>query len=229
MSYMISRRGFMKGVGIGALALASAGLLGGCTEFVGEFGLGSYYTWDGEESGTYTLTLKNAWFVTSDYNSDIATKYNVKTDEGQRYVLIRFEAENSTGASIDLYRDGYSDSQICNGFYREDGDTDNPILTDRDGYPDANQMVKAEPLLRAYNNGQYLDGTAGVVCYVGGEPNFWNTYGSIPTSTTTIDMFAQVSENLQTFRIVYRYNKEEVNFVLSSSDFSTNGGIYPVS
>ena len=83
-------------------------------------------------------------------------------------------------------------------------------------------MVRAPTVFWAYNNGMYLnDGKFGAVCYTGtaGEPREANTYAQIPTGSSYIDCIGQITENLQTLRVVYRTAGKEVNFVIYPSEF----------
>ncbi len=223
MSCKISRRNFMRCVGIGTLALASASLLGGCTRFDAEYGMNEVVSWG---DGTFTMAITQAYLITASSHSDMAVDYQLYTDDGQRYVYLLLELENGTGEDIVLYkRRGitlfsreYTDEVIREYFYVMEEDDEQ-----KSTYPNANQMVDAPTVLWAYNNGMYLnDGNFGVVCYTGlaGEPREETTYAKIPQGKSYITCIGQITENLQTFRLVYRRSNKEVNFVLSVSDFT---------
>ena len=88
-------------------------------------------------------------------------------------------------------------------------------------YPIASRMVEAPGVIWAYNNGMYLsDGKFGMVCHTGaaGEPREANTYADAPVGRSYIECIGQITENTQTFRIVYQMANKEVNFVLRPSD-----------
>ena len=65
MSCKISRRNFMRCAGIGALALASSSLLGGCTKFDAEYGLGETVTWTDKNGGTVSMKIAEAYGIPS--------------------------------------------------------------------------------------------------------------------------------------------------------------------
>lgn len=228
MSCIISRRNFMRGAGVGALVLATGSLLGGCTKFDAEYGLGQTVTWTNSEGGAFTLQMAEAWEVTADRHADLAKNYQLKVDKTQRYLYLRMNVNNTTSQAIELYhrRFGldwfdpeYTNEKVRKDFYtwEKDNGEEGTLPT----YPNANQVVKVPTLLWAYNNGVSLnDGTFGVVCYTGtpGEPRQSNTYGNIPQGASYLDCIAQITENTQTFRIVYQMASKEVNFVLRPSD-----------
>lgn len=233
MSCMISRRNFMRCVGIGALALASSSLLGGCTQFGGEYGRGQTVTWTDENGKPFSMTITEVAGITdaSDIN---AQKYQLKLDKGQRYIFLRFTVENGTDSTVDLYekyRDGffsfmkteYTDEDIRKHFYtREkvaDGETDN-----YPNHPNANKIVEAPSVIWAYQDGMEMNrenSQFGVICYTGvaGTPEKANTYAKIPTGTSYIDCIGQVKDDFEVLRLVYRNSKKEVNFKLTSKDF----------
>ena len=228
MSCIISRRNFMRGAGVGALALATGSLLSGCTKFDTEYGLGQKVTWTNSEGGTLTMLMTEAWEVTADQHSDFAENYQLKIDKTQRYIYFRMEINNNTAQPIELYHrrfgidwfdPDYTDEKVRESFYTwQKGNGEEGTLPT---YPNANKVVQAPALLWAYNNGMCLnEGSFGVVCYTGtaGEPRQTNTYGSIPVGFSYLDCIGQITENLQTFRLVYRMAGKEVNFVLRPSD-----------
>ena len=227
MSCKISRRNFMRCAGIGALALASTSLLGGCTKYDAEYGLNETASWTDPDGGALSMTITQAREITADKNTALAQKFDLKTDKTQRYVYLRMEVNNATGERIEMYNrrfnldffEGeYTDQKVREYFYRDDEDTDV-----RTTYPNAAWMVKLEPVLWAYNNGMYLsNGKFGAVCYTGtpGEPRESNTSAEIPTGTSYIDCVGQITENTQVLRIVYRIARKEVNFVIYPTDLA---------
>ena len=154
--------------------------------------------------------------------------YRLKVDETQRYIYLHMEVTNNTGEEIELYNKRYTfdwlegkytDEKIREHFYEPEKDEKDVTRT---MYPNANKVVQAPTVFWAYNNGMYLnDGKFGAVCYTGtaGEPRESNTYADIPTGTSYIDCIGQITENLQTLRIVYRAARKEVNFVIYPSEF----------
>ena len=103
MSCKISRRNFMKCAGVGALAAVSAGALGGCTKFDAEYGLHEVAAFTNKKGGSFSLAFTEAREITATQNADLAEKYQLKTDEGQRYVYLLAEVTNGTGGKVDLY------------------------------------------------------------------------------------------------------------------------------
>ena len=227
MSCKISRRNFMRCAGIGALAVASSSLLGGCTKFDAEYGLGQIVTWTDKEGGSVTMKIAEAWEVTADSHADVAKNFQLKVADGQRYVYLRMALTNTSSEEIELYNKRfsfdwfetkYTDEKVRDYFYQWEKDAEDTSGTPT--YPNANRMVKAPAVIWAYNNGMYLnDGKFGAVCYTGtaGQPRKENTYANIPRGTSYIDCIGQVTENLQTLRIVYRLANKEVNFVIYPS------------
>ncbi len=224
MSCKISRRNFMRCAGIGALALASSSLLGGCTKFDAEYGLGETVTWTDKNGGTVSMKIAEAWEVTASNHTDVASNYQLKVEDGQRYVYLRIEMTNTTDADIELYNKRYSfdwfetkytDEKVRDYFYRWEKNAEE--TSEYPTYPNANWMVKAPAVIWGYNNGMYLnDGKFGAVCYTGsaGQPRKENTYAKVPKGASHIDCIGQITENLQTLRIVYRLENKEVNFVI---------------
>ena len=218
MSCKISRRNFMRCAGIGALALASSSLLGGCTKFDAEYGLNTPVTFTDKNGGSLTMTVSRAVEISAGRHEDMAENYRLNIEETQRYIYLRIDVQNNTGEEIELYNKRYTfdwfegkytDEKIRDHFYEPNKDEDLPDGT-RTKYPNANKMVDAPTVLWAYNNGMYLnDGKFGVVCYTGtaGQPRESSTYADIPTGTSYIDCIGQITENLQTLRIVYRAAK----------------------
>ena len=162
------------------------------------------------------------------FASDFAENYQLKVDKTQRYIYFRMEVNNNTAQPIELYhrRFGidwfdpeYNDEQVRKAFYtwEKDNGEDGTLPT----YPNANKVVQVPTTLWAYNNGTNLNSSSfGIVCYTGtaGQPRQENTYGSIPTGLSYLDCIGQITENMQTFRLVYRTAGKEVNFVLRPSD-----------
>ena len=230
MSCKISRRNFMRCAGIGALALASTSLLGGCTTFDAEYGLNDAVTFTDKNGGSLTLSITRAVEIAAGSHEDMAKDYRLNIDETQRYVYLHMEVVNNTGEEIELYNKrytldwlegSYTDEKIRELFYEPNNDEDLPDGT-RTTYPNANNVVRAPTVFWAYNNGMYLnDGKFGAVCYTGtaGEPREVNTYAQIPTGSSYIDCIGQITENLQTLRVVYRTAGKEVNFVIYPSEF----------
>lgn len=234
MSCMISRRNFMRCVGIGALALASGSLLGGCTQFDKEYLKGELVTWTDASGKTFKMQITKADSVTSDKSqNDLAERYQLKLDKGQKYIFLRFTVDNETGGTVDLYeqREGffpfikydYTDDDIRNHFYtREepaDGDTDS-----YSSYPNANKIVEAPSVIWAYQNGNDMNRDSslfGVICYTGdeGKPEKEHTFAKIPEGTSYIDCIGQVNDDFKVLRLVYRMMEKEVNFKLTSADF----------
>ena len=163
-------------------------------------------------------------------HEDMAEDYRLNIDETQRYVYLHMEVVNNTGEEIELYNKrytldwlegSYTDEKIRELFYEPNNDEDLPDGT-RTTYPNANNVVRAPTVFWAYNNGMYLnDGKFGAVCYTGtaGEPREANTYAQIPTGSSYIDCIGQITENLQTLRVVYRTAGKEDNFVIYPSEF----------
>ena len=228
MSCKISRRNFMRCAGIGALALASTSLLGGCTKFDAEYRLNEVATFTDKDGGTLRMVLADAKEITAARNTNLAENYQLKIDDTQRYVYLRFDVENNTGAPIELYNKrynpdwwfekDYTDEMIREHFYEyedEDGTVQHST------YPIASRMVEAPGVIWAYNNGMYLsDGKFGMVCHTGaaGEPREANTYADAPVGRSYIECIGQITENTQTIRLVYRTARTEVNFVLYPSE-----------
>lgn len=228
MSCIISRRNFMRGAGVGALVLATGSLLGGCTKFDAEYGLGQMVTWTDSEGGTVTMQMAEAWEVTADRHADLAKNYQFKVDKTQRYIYVRMEVNNNTTQPIELYhrRFGldwfdpeYTNEKVRKDFYTwEKGNGEEGTLPT---YPNVNKVVQVPTVLWAYNNGMTQNqGNFGVVCYTGtaGQPRQANTYGNIPQGFSYLEGLGQITENMQTYRIVYRMANKEVNFVLRPSD-----------
>lgn len=230
MSCKISRRNFMRCAGIGALALASSSLLGGCTKFDAEYGLNTPVTFTDKNGGSLTMTVSRAVEISAGRHEDMAENYRLNIEETQRYIYLRIDVQNNTGEEIELYNKRYTfdwfegkytDEKIREHFYEPNKEEDQPDGF-RTEYPNAAKMVDAPAVIWAYNNGMYLnDGKFGAVCYTGtaGEPRESNTYADIPTGTSYIDCIGQITENLQTLRIVYRAARKEVNFVIYPSEF----------
>ncbi len=230
MSCKISRRNFMRCAGIGALALASSSLLGGCTKFDAEYGLNTPVTFTDKNGGSLTMTVSRAVEISAGRHEDMAENYRLNIEETQRYIYLRIDVQNNTGEEIELYNKRYTfdwfegkytDEKIREHFYEPNKEEDQPDGF-RTEYPNAAKMVDAPAVIWAYNNGMYLnDGKFGVVCYTGtaGQPRESNTYADIPTGTSYIDCIGQITENLQTLRIVYRAARKEVNFVIYPSEF----------
>ena len=226
MSCKISRRNFMRCAGVGALALASGSLLGGCTKFDAEYGLNEAVTWT-DKNGSVTMRIAEALEITADNHPDLAKNFQLKVDDKQRYVYLRVDITNNSTQEIELYNKRYSldwfeskytDAKVRDYFYQWEKDAENT-----DGiptYPNANRMVQAPAVIWAYNNGMYLnDGKFGAVCYTGtaGEPRQSTTYANIPLGASYVDCIGQITENLQTLRVVYRLAEKEVNFVIYPS------------
>ena len=147
MSCKISRRNFMRCAGIGALALASSSLLGGCTRFDTEYGLNEVASWTDKKGGTFTMAITQAREITAGRNEDLAENFQLKIDDNQRYVYLHIEVNNNTGEEIELYNKRYSidwfernytDEVIRDHFYESEEDADV-----RTTYPNANKMVDA--------------------------------------------------------------------------------------
>ena len=206
MSCKISRRNFMRCAGIGALALA----------------------FTDKNGGSLTLSITRAVEIAAGSHEDMAEDYRLNIDETQRYVYLHMEVVNNTGEEIELYNKrytldwlegSYTDEKIRELFYEPNDDEEDITRTT---YPNANNVVRAPTVFWAYNNGMYLnDGKFGAVCYTGtaGEPREANTYAQIPTGSSYIDCIGQITENLQTLRVVYRTAGKEVNFVIYPSEF----------
>ena len=228
MSCKISRRNFMRCAGIGALALASTSLLGGCTKFDAEYRLNEVATFTDKDGGTLRMVLADAKEITAARNTNLAENYQLKIDDTQRYIYLRFDVENATGAPIELYNKrynpdwwfekDYTDEMIREHFYEYE-DEDGAVQ--HSTYPIASRMVEAPGVIWAYNNGMYLsDGKFGMVCHTGaaGEPREANTYADAPVGRSYIECIGQITENTQTIRLVYRTARTEVNFVLYPSE-----------
>lgn len=227
MSCKISRRNFMRCAGVGALALASSGLLTGCNKFDGEYGLGEMVSWTVKDGGTVTMKIAEAWEITADNHADLAKDYQLKVDGSQRYIYLRVDITNNSTKqielynkrySLDLFEGSYTDDKVQKYLYTWEKDAEDTSGTPT--YPNANQMVKLPAVIWAYNNGMYLnDGKFGAVCYTGtpGEPRQSNTYANVPLGTSYVDCIGQITENLQTFRVVYRLAGKEINFVIYPS------------
>ena len=195
MSCKISRRNFMRCAGIGALALASSSLLGGCTKFDAEYGLNTPVTFTDKNGGSLTLTVSRAVEISAGRHEDMAENYRLNIEETQRYVYLHIEVTNNTGEEIELYNKRYTfdwfegkytDEKIREHFYEPNKEEDQPDGF-RTEYPNAAKMVDAPAVIWAYNNGMYLnDGKFGVVCYTGtaGQPRESSTYADIPTGTS---------------------------------------------
>ena len=176
------------------------------------------------------MAITQAVEIAAGRHEDMAENYRLNIDETQRYVYLHIEVNNNTGEQIELYNKRYgidwfdpkyTDEKIREHFYEPNKDEKLPDDY-RTTYPNANKMVEAPAVIWAYNNGMYLnDGKFGAVCYTGtaGQPREANTYAEIPTGASYIDCIGQISENLQTLRIVYRAAGKEVNFVLYPSQF----------
>lgn len=230
MSCKISRRNFMRCAGIGALALASGSLMGGCTKFDAEYGLNELVSWTDKEGGTVAMKISEALEITAENHADLAANYQLKVDKGQRYVYLRMEINNAFSTQIEVYNKRYTldwfegkytDEKVRDYFYQWEKDADK--TGEFPEYPNANRMVKAPAVIWAYNNGMYLnDGKFGAVCYTGapGEPRKANTYANVPLGVSYIDCIGQITENLQTLRVVYRLAGKEVNFVIYPSQFA---------
>ena len=210
MSCKISRRNFMRCAGIGALALASTSLLGGCTKFDAEYGLNDLVTFTDKNGGSLSLAITQAVEISAGRHEDMAKNYRLKVDETQRYIYLHMEVTNNTGEEIELYNKRYTfdwlegkytDEKIREHFYEPEKDEKDVTRT---VYPNANKVVQAPTVFWAYNNGMYLnDGKFGAVCYTGtpGQPREASTYAN------------------KTLRIVYRAARKEVNFVIYPSEF----------
>ena len=229
MSCKISRRNFMRCAGIGALALASTSLLGGCTKFDAEYGLNDLVTFTDKDGGSLSMAITQALEINASQHTDLAEKYRLNIDDKQRYVYLHFEVNNNTGEEIELYNKRYTvdwfegkytDEKIRDHFYEPNKNEDLPDGA-RTEYPNANKVVQAPAVIWAYNNVMYLnDGKFGAFCYTGvaGQPREENTYANIPVGDSYVDCIGQVIENLQTLRIVYRAAGKEVNFVIYPSE-----------
>ena len=108
MSCKISRRNFMRCAGIGALALASTSLLGGCTTFDAEYGLNDAVTFTDKNGGSLTLSITRAVEIAAGSHEDMAKDYRLNIDETQRYVYLHMEVVNNTGEEIELYNKRYT-------------------------------------------------------------------------------------------------------------------------
>ena len=185
-------------------------------------------SWTDKKGGTFTMAITQAREITAGRNEDLAENFQLKIDDNQRYVYLHIEVNNNTGEEIELYNKRYSidwfernytDEVIRDHFYESEEDADV-----RTTYPNANKMVDAPAVLWAYNNGLYLNGRGnfGVVCYTGtaGKPREAQTWADIPEGASYLDCIGQITENLQTFRLVYRLAGQEVNFVLYPSQFA---------
>lgn len=227
MSCKISRRNFMKCAGVGALALASSGLLTGCNKFGGEYGLNDLVSWTVKDGSTVTMKIAEALEITAENHDDMAKDYQLKVDKGQRYIYLRVDIQNESNQQIELYNERYSldwfegkytDEKVRDYVYTWEKDAEDTSGTPT--YPNANQMVKLPAVIWAYSNGMYLnDGKFGAVCYTGtaGEPTKGATYANIPTGPSYVDCIGQITEKLQTFRVVYRLAGKEINFVIYPS------------
>ena len=103
MSCKISRRNFMRCAGIGALALASTSLLGGCTKFDTEYGLNDLVTFTDKDGGSLSLAITRAVEISAGRHEDMAENYRLNIEETQRYVYLHIEVTNNTGEEIELY------------------------------------------------------------------------------------------------------------------------------
>ena len=226
MSCKISRRNFMRCAGVGALALASGSLLGGCTKFDAEYGLNEAVTWT-DKNGSVTMRIAEALEITADNHPDLAKNFQLKVDDKQRYVYLRVDITNNSTKEIELYNKRYSldwfeskytDAKVRDYFYQWEKGAENTEGVPT--YPNANRVVQAPAVIWAYNNGMYLnDGKFGAVCYTGtaGEPRQSTTYANSPLGASYLDCIGQITENLQTLRVVYRLADKEVNFVIYPS------------
>ena len=88
MSCKISRRNFMRCAGIGALALASTSLLGGCTTFDAEYGLNDAVTFTDKNGGSLTLRITRAAEIAAGIPEDMADDYPPNIDAAQRDVYL---------------------------------------------------------------------------------------------------------------------------------------------
>lgn len=236
MSCMISRRNFMRCVGIGALALASGSLLGGCTQFGGEYGLGRAVTWTDESGKIFSMEITEVAGITDAMNpNNLAKKYQLKLGDGQRYIFLRFKVRNDTDSTVDLYEphsDGifsfikteYTDKDIQDYFYTREKVAEGEEPDQYPNYPNANNIVEAPSVIWAYQDGMEMNrenSQFGVICYNSGEgdPVQDKTYAKIPTGLSYIDCIGQVKDDFQVLRLVYRNSKKEVNFKLTSEQF----------
>ncbi len=108
MSRMISRRSFLKCAGVSALAIGTAGVLGGCdsisnyfADMIDYYGTGSSYTF----GTSLTATLTSATYMTMDERN-----YFGLTDEDEDYVWVVFEINNKTDEELDFYEGTWSES-----------------------------------------------------------------------------------------------------------------------
>lgn len=234
MSCMISRRNFMRCVGISALAVASSSLLGGCNQFDAVYGKNDVVTWTDENNQSFTMEIVKAARVNQSSREDIIKKYQLKVDQGQEYVFVRFEVNNGTGSEVKLYEDRtgffpfikteYTDEDIQEHFYErekvEEGQED-----EYDEWPNANNIVEAPSVIWAYENGNAMNrdnNVFGVICYQGtaGQPTIKTaTHAKIPTGQSWIDGIGQITDNFKILRLVYRMMGKEVNFVIYPNDF----------
>ena len=98
MSCKISRRNFMRCAGIGALALASTSLLGGCTTIDAAYGLTDAVTFTDKNGGSLTLSITRAVEIAAGSHEDMAEDYRLNIDETQRYVYLHMEVVTTTPA-----------------------------------------------------------------------------------------------------------------------------------
>ena len=104
MSCKISRRNFMRCAGIGALALASTGLLGGCTKFDAEYGMNEVVTFTDKKGGSFSMAITQAVEIAAGRHEDMAENYRLNIDETQRYVYLHIEVNNNTGETTPASR-----------------------------------------------------------------------------------------------------------------------------
>lgn len=229
MSCMISRRNFMRCVGIGALAVASGSLLGGCTKFDREYGVDENVNWTDKNSNQFQMTLDSAELINPE--DEKVKMYQLKTDKGQRYVFLHFVITNYTNSQVDLYekRSGffpfikteYTDDDIRKYFYEREKLGEEEV-DNYSTWPNANQMADAPSVIWAYQNGNEMNRDSrlfGVICYNSseGHPEKESTYAKIPEGISYIDCIGQIDDDFKILRLVYRMMDKEVNFVIQAN------------
>ncbi len=237
MSRMISRRSFLKCAGVSALAIGTAGVLGGCSSISSYFADmidasadGNTYIY-GTGDSYLKVSLTSATYMTMDERDSYGL-----TDEDEDYVWVVFEITNKTGEELDFYEGTWYESWNYGSLSTVMGKLFSPTSSQLKKGDNVTVNKTALDILGQYASiYEYMNGRKGgyaydvfygaVVTYdevtnIGNLANY-TPQTTLQEGTSYVNCICGVYESnyFETLRFIYS-PAEEVNFVLKQSQIS---------